>query len=230
SGLVVRANEVVCTLALPAAYTTLIPPGKRKTYTNEKINSLEYGCSAFMMYMGVKKDYSQLLHHNVFFAQDYLKNFEEIFSQKVLPTSPSVYLNVPTRTNPKLAPKGKHLLYVLVPVPHQGKQAPLDWEKEKDAFVERVLNQMEANGLTNIRENVEMLEVFTPSDWEKLGGMHLGSTFGLSPKFLQSSVFRPSQRSEEFAHLYFVGAGTHPGSGMPMVLISARTCEKMMGI
>ncbi|MDP2666795.1 MAG: phytoene desaturase family protein [Candidatus Diapherotrites archaeon] len=229
NGKTITTDTLISNLDLPATYARLIPRENRTTYyPDKKIDSLTYGCSAFMLHLGVKKDYPQLLHHNVFFSPDFLMNFREIFDEKILPTQPSFYVNVPTRTHPKTAPRGKHLLNVLVPVPHLKKDGGVDWKSEKEVFTQRVLERLEASGLTDLRKNIEMIEIFTPDDWEKLGGMHFGSTFGLAPLFLQSSVFRPSQKSEEVENLYFVGASTHPGSGMPMVLISARTCERLL--
>ncbi len=221
------APIVISNLDLPATYSKLIPSPHRKKYTDEKLSKLKYGSSAFMVYLGVDKDYSQLQHHNVFFSEDYAQNFKEIFDERVIPTDPSLYVNVPTRTNPKLAPKGKHLLYVLVPVSYSAKKdgVVIDWNKYKESFMHTILDTLEKKGLTDLKKHVKMVEVFTPTDWEFLAGMHLGSTFGLSPIFFQSSVFRPSQKSEDVQNLYFVGASTHPGSGMPMVLISARTAE-----
>ena len=223
----IRAEKIVSDVDLPAAYSKLIPASARKKYSDEKLKKLEYTCSAFMLYLGVDKDYIQLLHHNVFFCEDYLKNFHELFEQKVLPTNPSIYVNVPSRTNPKLAPKGKHLLYVLVPVPSNDPKngQPIDWDAMKGEFADKVIEQLEKNGLTDLKKHIRMKEMLTPIEWESLSGMKFGATFGLSPTFFQSSVFRPQQASEEFNNLYFVGASTHPGGGMPMVLISARTCE-----
>lgn len=230
NGTVVRADKVVSNVDLPAAYTKLIPSAERKKYSDAKLTKLKYTCSAFMLYLGVDTDYTQLLHHNVFFCEDYLKNFHELFEQKVLPEHPSIYVNVPTRTTPSFAPKGKHLLYVLVPVPsNDPKNAqPIDWETTKHAYADQIIAQLEKNGLTDLSNHIRMKEILTPNDWEALGGMHFGATFGLSPTFFQSSVFRPQQTSEEFKNLYFVGASTHPGGGMPMVLISARTCAEKM--
>lgn len=227
---IVHAEKIVCNVDLPAAYTKLIPRSTRKKYTDQKLRNLKYTSSAFMLYLGVDVDYPQLLHHNVFFCEDFLKNFQELFEQKILPANPSVYVNVPTRTNPKLAPKGKHLLYVLVPVPSNDPKnmQPIDWEAAKNVFAEKIISQLEKNGLTDLKNHIRMQEILTPNDWETLGGMNFGATFGLSPTFFQSSVFRPQQASEEFKNLFFVGASTHPGGGMPMVLISARTCEKLL--
>jgi phytoene desaturase len=224
----IRADIVVSNLDLPAAYHSLIPEGMRKKYTEKKLDSLQYGCSAFMMYAGVKKGYAKLHHHNVFFSRDHKRNFEEIFRTREIPMDPSLYINVSTKTNPKLAPKGRHLLYILVPVPYHAEKdgKKVDWNTYKNEYSRKILDTLESRGLVDLKKNVEMLEIFTPDDWETLAGMHLGSTFGLSPTFFQSSVFRPNQKSEEFQNLYFVGASTHPGSGMPLVLISARTCEE----
>lgn len=233
NGDIVRAPKIVSDVDLPATYAKLIPVQKRKKYSDAKLKKFEYTCSAFMLYLGVDKKYAQLLHHNVFFCEDYLKNFEEIFEQKVLPTNPSIYVNVPSLTNPKLAPKGKHLLYVLVPVPsNDPKNAQhIDWDLIKNEFAEKIISQLEKNGLTDLKKHIRMKEILTPNEWEALGGLHHGTTFGLSPTFFQSSVFRPQQQSEEFKNLYFVGASTHPGGGMPMVLISARTCaEKLLSL
>lgn len=228
---IIRAEKVVSDVDLPATYAKLIPPEKRKKYSDEKLKKLEYTCSAFMLYLGVDKKYDQLLHHNVFFCENYLQNFQELFEQKVLPTTPSIYVNVPSLTNPKLAPKGKHLLYVLVPVPSNDpkNKQHTDWGALKNDFAEKIITQLEKNGLTDLRKHIRMKEILTPNEWEALGGLHHGATFGLSPTFFQSSVFRPQQKSEEFENLYFVGSSTHPGGGMPMVLISARTCaEKLL--
>lgn len=230
NGVEIHADLVVSNLDLPASYHKLIPETTRTRYSDKKLHTLKYGCSAFMLYLGVKKDYLQLQHHNVFFANDYEKNFEEIFSNKTVPQEPSIYVNVPTKTNAKLAPKGKQLLYVLVPVPYAAEKngAKVEWAAYKHEYSRTILDTLEKYGLTELKKNVEMMELFTPEDWEKLAGMHLGSTFGLSPIFFQSSVFRPKQKSEDFKNLFFVGASTHPGSGMPLVLISARTCEKLI--
>lgn len=229
---IIRAEKIVSDVDLPATYSKLIQPAVRKKYSDEKLKKLDYTCSAFMLYLGVDKDYSQLLHHNVFFCEDYLKNFHELFEQKVLPENPSIYVNVPSRTNPKLAPSGEHLLYVLVPVPSNDPKngKPIDWDATKKEYAEKIIAQLEKNGLTDLKKHIRMQEILTPPEWEALSGMNFGATFGLSPTFLQSSVFRPQQKSEEFNNLYFVGASTHPGGGMPMVLISARTCaEKILG-
>ncbi|QQR92925.1 MAG: phytoene desaturase [Candidatus Iainarchaeum archaeon] len=230
NGAIVTADRIVSNLDLPATYVKLIPASKRAIYTDKKVNALKYSSSAFMLFLGVDKDYAQLEHHNVFFCKDYLHNFKQLFDTMEVPQDPSVYVNVPTRTNPKLAPKGKHLLYVLVPVPIRPQRdgKAWDWNLEKEGFADAIITQLEARGLNDLRKHIRMKEVFTPHDWEALGGMHLGSTFGLSPIFFQSSVFRPKQKSEEFKSLYFVGASTHPGSGMPMVLISARTCQQLI--
>ena len=224
----VHADMIVSNLDLPAAYHSLVPETKRKKYTEKKLNALQYGCSAFMMYVGVKKEYAKLQHHNVFFSGDHKRNFEEIFRTKEIPSDPSLYINVSSRTNPKLAPKGKHLLYILVPVPYSAQQdgKKVNWNDYKKEYSHKILDTLESRGLVDLKKNVEIMEIFTPDDWESLAGMHFGSTFGLSPIFFQSSVFRPNQKSEEFQNLFFVGASTHPGSGMPLVLISARTCEE----
>ncbi len=228
---VIRSSTIVSDVDLPATYAKLIDAQHRKKYSDAKLKKLEYTCSAFMLYLGVDQKYEQLLHHNVFFCENYLQNFHELFEQKVLPTNPSIYVNVPSLTNPTLAPAGKHLLYVLVPVPSNDPKNALhiDWNTEKSAFADKVIEQLEKNGLTDLKKHIRMKEILTPNEWEALGGLHHGATFGLSPTFFQSSVFRPQQKSEEFKNLYFVGSSTHPGGGMPMVLISARTCaEKLL--
>lgn len=228
TGELIHAQKIVSDVDLPATYAKLIPSNMRKKYSDAKLKKLKYTCSAFMLYLGVDKDYPQLLHHNVFFCENYPKNFHELFEQKVLPTNPSIYVNVPSRTNPKLAPKGKHLLYVLVPVPSNDLKngRPIDWDATKNEFANQIIAQLEKNGLMDLKKHIRMKEILTPNDWEVLGGLHHGATFGLSPTFFQSSVFRPQQKSEEFDNLYFVGSSTHPGGGMPMVLISARTCAE----
>ncbi|MFH0970682.1 MAG: phytoene desaturase family protein [Candidatus Diapherotrites archaeon] len=230
NGKIIHADVVISNLDLPATYHSLIPKEKRKKYTDEKLSKLRYGCSAFILCIGTTAHYEQLTHHNFFFSEDYKKNIDEIFQTHTIPMDPSFYVNVSTKTNPSIAPKGKNLFYVLVLVPRSAEKdgKKVDWPAYKKEYAQHVITLLEKKGLNGLSKKINMLEILTPDDWENMVGMHLGSTFGLSPIFSQSTIFRPNQKSEEFQNLYFVGASTHPGGGMPFVLISARTCEKHM--
>ena len=149
----------------------------------------------------------------------------DIFEKQVLPDDFSMYLHVPTRTDPTMAPSGSESMYVLIPAPHLG--GNVDWRVSAIPFRDKVLAFLEEEfGMTDLRANIEVLEMFTPLDFEKQLNAFLGNAFSIEPRLTQSALFRPHNRSEELRGLYFVGAGTHPGGGVPGVLLGAEATEK----
>jgi len=135
-----------------------------------------------------------------------------------------MYLHVPTRTDPSMAPEGSESIYLLVPVPHLG--GDVDWQTMAGPFRDRILSFLEEEfGLEDFRKNIEVLETFTPIDFKEQLHAHLGNAFSIEPRLTQSAIFRPHNRSEDIRGLYFVGAGTHPGGGVPGVLLGAEATE-----
>lgn len=209
---------------LPYAYETLLGETPKKNVVPQN-GELKSSSSAYMMYLGVDKQYTHLLHHNVVFSSDYKVNLDDIFERQVLPEDPAFYVCIPNRTDPSLAPDGCDSVYVLAPVPH--KTDNVDWVKDEEAFKARILNKMsERLGMTDIKDHIVYEKTFTPDDWASEYNLWKGSAFGLSHSFFQSAYFRPQNKSRTLSNVYFAGASTVPGNGIPMVVISGSLAAK----
>ncbi len=213
----VAADAVLCNADLPWAYEHLIDP---KDSTLKRAGSLEYTSSAFMLYLGLRRRYDGLLHHNVILGDDYEGSFDELFKNGRVPEDPSFYVNAPAHTEPSLAPSGKDSLYILVPVPHRG--AGLDWRVEGPKVRAKVFAKLAALGHAGLEQDIEVERCFTPDDYEFKLNLAKGSAFGLSHNFFQVGPFRPKNQDPHIPNLFFVGASTQPGTGLPMVMLSAR--------
>ena len=219
------ADIVVSNGDVPWVYKNLIKPEFRKHWSDRAIDRLHLSMSCFLLYIGVRKQYPQLKHHTLILSERYRELVGDIFERHVLPEDFSMYLHVPTRTDPTMAPEGGESMYVLIPVPHLGSE--VDWQVSAIPFREKVLAFLEKEfGLTDLRANIEVLEMFTPENFEGELNALLGNAFSIEPRLTQSALFRPHNRSEEVRGLYFVGAGTHPGGGVPGVLLGAEATEK----
>jgi phytoene desaturase len=174
-----------------------------------------------MLYLGVDRVYEHLQHHNVFFTSDFRANFDAIFRTRRLPAEPSLYIAAPGRTDPSVAPPGHDALMVLVPVPHLARDG-VDWEREEPAFRERLYNQLERLGLKDLRKHIRVERSFSPIDWRDTYSLTAGAAFGLGHDFRQVGYLRPGNRAKKLPNLYFVGASTVPGTGVPMVIIGSR--------
>lgn len=214
------ADIVVSNADLTYTYKHLIAPEHRRRFTDEKVDRLKQASSAMLFYWGVDAPLDDLLHHNVYFSDDFKHNLEEIFKHKKLPDDPSFYVYIPTKTDPALAPKGKHVLYILVPVPNL--KSEVEWEKAVPKIKRRVLERMKTIMGADLADKIETEAVFTPEDFLTRFNLTDGSAFGLSHYFFQSGYFRPHNVSREVKGLYFVGASTYPGSGVPMVTLSGK--------
>lgn len=183
--------------------------------------------SLFVVYFGLRRPHPQLAHHSVLFGPRYRELLEDIFHRGVLPGDFSIYLHNPSRTDPGLAPPGQAGFYALAPVPHLGK-APLDWEKIAPEFRDRVLEQVESRCMPGLRQDIVTMRVFTPLDFQQELNAHMGSAFSLEPLLTQSAYFRVHNRDARIGGLYFVGAGTHPGAGVPGVVGSAKATAALL--
>ncbi|MBX2989905.1 MAG: phytoene desaturase [Bacteroidetes bacterium] len=219
------ADAVIANGDVPFTYKNLIKPQHRKKWSDASVDRLHITMSCFLLYIGTKKQYPQLKHHTLILSQRYKELVRDIFERKILADDFSIYLHVPSRSDASMAPLGCESMYLLVPVPHLG--SGVDWHKQAGPFKERILNFLENDfGMTDLRANIEVLEMFTPLDFEAQLNSHLGNAFAIEPRLTQSALFRPHNRSEDIERLYFVGAGTHPGGGVPGVLLSAEATEK----
>lgn len=215
------ADMVVSNADLPYTYSKLVEPRYRGEYTPERLAKMDYACSGFLLYLGVDRKYDHLRHQGLYFSEDYRANLDAIFKTRTLPEEPSFHLNVPTVTDPSLAPAGHSLLYVLAPMPNL--QAGIDWEQAAPLVRERLLDQLERIVDPELRQHIVWERQYRPTDWlADINATH-GTAFGsLSQGFFQSSYFRPHNKARDVQGLYFVGQGTYPGIGMPMVMISSR--------
>jgi len=200
-------------------YKHLVGPEHRRRWTDKKVDATDFTMSCFLLYMGTRKQFPRLKHHTLILSERYRDLLKDIFDHKILPEDFSMYLHVPTRTDPSMAPEGSESMYVLVPVANN--QSGLEWGQLKDVFAERILDFLEDWGMEGLKENLEVLHLFTPDDFAtELNAFH-GNAFAIEPKLTQTAWFRPHNRSEDVDGLYLVGAGTHPGAGVPGVLLSA---------
>jgi phytoene desaturase len=221
SGEVIPADLVISNADLPYTYKNLVHPRHRKDYPDRRLDHMQYACSGFILYLGLDATYSHLRHQALYFSQDYKANLDAIFKDKVLPADPSFHMNVPTVTDPSLAPPGHTLLYILAPMPNLS--ANIDWEQAAPRLREQLLDRLETIVDPDLRQHIVWERQYCPTDWQNDINATLGTAFGsLSHGFFQSSYFRPHNKARDIPGLYFVGQGTYPGIGMPMVIISSR--------
>jgi phytoene desaturase len=214
--------DVVVSNADPGhTYGKLVDRSHRKRWTDRKLDRTDWSMSCFLLYIGTRRQYPQLEHHTLILTERYKELLADIFGKKTLPDDFSMYLHAPTRTDPSMAPPGGESMYVLVPVANQ--RSGLDWPAIKQAFADKVIDFLEEWGLEDLREEMEVLHIFTPKDFETELNATWGNAFAIEPKFTQTAWFRPQNRSEDVEGLYLVGGGTHPGAGVPGVLLSAET-------
>lgn len=225
----ISADAVLANADLPYVYRSLLPEfASIKDFRWRSPQRLKYTASAFMLYLGLSREYDHLLHHNVYLSEDYRENFGAIFHHGRLPEDPSFYTNVASRTDPGSAPAGMTALYVLVPVPHLG--PGVEWGHEGEPFRERVLDLLaEKAGMEDIRRRVVFEEIRTPEDWKWDYNLEEGAAFGIGHGISQVGYFRPPLASRSIGRLYFVGASTRPGTGVPLVTIGARLVAGRIG-
>ena len=223
---IIECDYIVCNSDPPNVYQNLIKSKNDYNFLfKQKMRRMDYSMGLFVYYFGSKKQYKNVAHHTIYFGNSYEKHLDKIFEKKILSEDISYYLHRPSATDPNMAPKGQDAFYVLVPVPNN--LSKINWSNEGEKFKNLILEKMDRSVLPGIKENVVSDFYLTPDYFEKdLATLH-GSGFSIQPKFSQSAYFRFHNQSEVFENLYFVGAGTHPGAGMPGVLSSAKVLDKL---
>jgi phytoene desaturase len=217
------ADLVVSNADLAFTYSRLIAPEHRRKWTDRKIGRLNHTMGCFLIYIGVRKTFPQLKHHTLILSERYRELLRDIFRRKILPDDFSLYLHAPCRTDASMAPPGCESLMILAPVANL--ESGIDWNGAKDAFAARLLGYLETWGLDGLKANIETMRIYTPLDFRADLNAFQGNAFGLEPSLSQTGYFRPHNRSEDIPNLYFTGAGTHPGAGVPGVLLSAEAAE-----
>jgi phytoene desaturase len=214
----IQADVVVANADLPYVYRELLPDdGKNRRFSKEK-----HGCSALVFYWGLGKQYPQLGMHNLFMAKDICGGFDLIFNDLSLSNEPSFYVHAPTRIDPSLAPVGQDTLTVAIPVPHLNEESPQDWDALKTQSRRYILKRFRNLGISDLEQHLKFEICYSPADWKKRYNLTKGSAHGLSHEILQMGYLRPKNQHAYYRNLYFVGASTHPGTGLPSVLVSAK--------
>ena len=223
----INANYVICNADPPAVYENLLNGNKSSPFLFQwKKNRMEYSMGLFVYYFGTKKIYNNIEHHTIKFGNKYKEHLDDIFENKKLNNDISYYLHRPSATDQSMAPENHDCFYVLVPVPNN--QSNIDWKIEGERMKDLVISKMENDLMPNLRENIVEDFYLTPDYFEKDLNTKHGSGFSIQPKFSQSAYFRFHNKSEIYDGLYFVGAGTHPGAGVPGVLSSAKVLDKII--
>jgi len=213
------AGIVIANADLPYVYRKLLPD-KRKAARLEK---LKYSCSAVCLHWGIDKEYPQLDHHNVFLSDGYKEGLDRIFRDKTMGDKPSFYVHAPARSDRDAAPAGQESLSFVVATGHLDKGKEQDWNSIKKRAHDYIIKRLKESGLDDIEQHIKFELAYTPESWETGCNVARGAVFGsLGHNILQMGYFRPHNRHDRYKNLYFTGGSTHPGNGIPNVLISAR--------
>ncbi len=224
---IIESNNVICNADPPAVYEKMLSNDVNKSFLFKwKKRRMEYSMGLFVYYFGTKKKYKNVEHHTIKFGNKYKEHLDDIFNNKKLNDDISYYLHRPSSTDKSMAPDGKDCFYVLVPVPNN--QSNINWSIEGEKMKNLVIDKMQNDLMPDLKENIIEDFYLTPDYFEKDLNTKYGSGFSIQPKFSQSAYFRFHNKSEIYNGLYFVGAGTHPGAGVPGVLSSAKVLDKIL--
>jgi len=213
-----EADAVLANADLPYVYQNLLPQDGQV----RKLGRKRYSCSVISFFWGVDKPYETLAPHTLFLADDYRENFDSIIRDLNLPANPSLYIHAPARLDPTMAPGGQDTLIAIVPVGHMSSNGEQDWGDIRDRAREHVFRRLRMVGITDLQEHIKFEMNFTPLSWRKRYNLVKGSTHGLCHNLSQLGYFRPDNRHPRYHNLYFTGASTRPGTGMPTAMVSGR--------
>ncbi len=226
SGETIAADIVVSNADVAWTYQKLLAATPRKRWTDRKLENARYSMSLFVWYFGTRRKYADVPHHTILLGPRYRELIADIFDRKILAEDFSLYLHRPTATDPSLAPDGCDAFYVLSPVPHL--DSGVDWVTQAEPYRRAIARRLSETVLPGLEDQIVTSRVFTPQDFRDRLLSVKGAAFGLEPVLTQSAWFRPHNRSEDVDRLYFVGASTHPGAGVPGVLSSARILDRLV--
>ena len=225
-GRTIKADIVVSNAETAHTYTKLLAKAPRKRWSDAKLARARYSMSLFVWYFGTNRQYPDVPHHTILMGPRYRELLHDIFEKKILAKDFSLYLHRPTASDPTLAPPGCDAFYVLSPVPHQ--DSGIDWTTRAASYKAAIAEHLDRTMMPGFREHIVTEKLITPIDFENRLSSAKGAAFGLEPTLLQSAWFRPNNRSEDIENLFIVGAGTHPGAGVPGVVSSARILDTVV--
>ncbi len=218
----IHPDVILANADLPYVYKELLPDGTQA----KKLLNKQYSCSVISFYWGVDKVYDALGPHTLFLADDYRANFESIIHKLGLPDNPSLYIHAPARLDPSMAPRGQDTLVAHVPVGHLSADNGQDWQQLTDQARAHIFRRAASIGINDLEAHIKFETTLTPLSWHKRYNLVKGATHGLSHNLPQLAYFRPSNRHARYHNLYFAGASTRPGTGIPTALISGRLAAK----
>ncbi len=217
-----EADAVLANADLPYVYQNLLPQDRQV----KKLERKRYSCSVISFFWGVDKPYEILPPHTLFLADDYRENFDSIIRDLSLPANPSLYIHAPARLDPSMAPKGQDTLIGIVPVGHMSANGEQDWGALRDQAREHIFRRLRALGIHDLEAHIKFEINFTPLSWRKRYNLVKGSTHGLCHNLTQLGYFRPDYQHPQYRNLYFTGASTRPGTGMPTAMVSGRQAAR----
>jgi phytoene desaturase len=226
TGEVIKSDIVVSNADSASTYRYLLPAAVRGRWTDRKIEKSRYSMGLFLWYFGTRRQYPDVMHHTIMMGPRYKGLVNDIFERKILSPDFSLYLHRPTATDPSMAPPGCDTFYVLSPVPNL--LSGTDWPAEAENYRRTIAKELSDTILPDLENQVVTSRMLTPLDFQDRLSSFRGAAFGLEPVLTQSAWFRPHNLSEDVDRLYLVGAGTHPGAGLPGVLSSARVIDGLV--
>ena len=227
SGEVIAADAVVSNGDVAFTYKHLVAPRYRRKNTDRRIDTLDYSMSLFVIYFGTDRRYDDIAHHEILMGPRYKELLRDVFDAKTLSKDFSLYLHRPTATDPSLAPPGCDSWYVLSPVPHLG--GSTDWAKAAQPYRDAIIAYLEERYMPGLSQHIVSEMRIDPVHFRDTLSSHLGSAFSVQPTLTQSAWFRPHNQSEDVPNLFFAGAGTHPGAGLPGVMSSGKIVAELIG-
>jgi phytoene desaturase len=220
-GETIGANFVVTNADAVTTYRELLPT------KNRRIENLEPSCSGFVLLLGTKKQFPNLAHHNIFFSDDYKAEFDALFQKKRPAENPTIYICATSRTDETQAPTDHENLFILVNAPYTSRQT--DWQTEAKPYRDLIIKTLEKFGLDGLEDSLDYEQIITPADFETKYRANRGSIYGLSSNGIFSAFLRPPNKARKIENLYFVGGATHPGGGIPLVLLSGKLASDLIG-
>ncbi|MBD1864482.1 MULTISPECIES: phytoene desaturase [Trichocoleus] len=227
SGQLLPAEAIVTNADIASTYLDLVPPQFRCKYRDRHLESLRYSMSLFVLYFGTNRRYDQMAHHEILMGPRYREWIVDLFERKHLASDFSLYLHRPTATDPTLAPPGCDAWYALAPVPNL--DGPTDWQERTQPYRDAIVQYLEQQYLPDLSQHIVTERVINPLYFRHELNSYKGSAFSVEPTLFQSAWFRPHNRSEDISNLYCVGAGTHPGAGLPGVMSSGKIVATLIG-
>ncbi len=213
-----KADAVLANADLPYVYSDLLPDKPLAKSIMQK----RFSCSVISFFWGVDKPYESLGPHTLFLAHDYRENFESIIHDLGLPANPSLYVHAPARLDPNMAPQVEDTIIAIVPVGHMSENGEQDWAQLRDEARQQVFRRLAILGITDLESHIKFETNFTPLSWRKRYNLMKGSTHGLCHNLTQLGYFRPHNKHPRYQNVYFTGASTHPGTGLPTAMVSGR--------